>query len=45
MLTKRGASKGNMEMVQAGIAITDQIYVFLFVFCFVLISDVKCGKI
>ena len=29
VLTKRGASKGNMEMVQAAIAITDQISVFL----------------
>ena len=28
VLTKRGASKGNMEMVQAVIAITDQISVF-----------------
>ena len=32
VLTKRGASKGNMEMVQAAIAITDQISVCFFKF-------------
>ena len=30
VLAKRGASKGNMEMVQAAIAITDQISIFYF---------------